>query len=111
MLWLTEDANLICAHQTGAVTGFSPSQSYVTVSNRRVLIAPDTVGRTIAACNMVPPLGKPCTKTLSVITGYSGLIRINGQAVCMDNLTGTVDAPAPPYTVRLPGQQLVVTNT
>ena len=111
MLWLTEDANLICAHQSGAVTSFSPSQSYVTVSNRRVLIAPDTIGRSIASCPMVPPLGKPCTTTLSVITGYSALIKINSQPVCMDNLTGTVDAPAPPYTVRLPGQQLVVTNT
>ena len=43
MLWLTEDANLICDHQTGSVTGFSPSQSWVTVSNRRVLIDRDTV--------------------------------------------------------------------
>ncbi len=110
MLWLTEDAVLLCSHQSGYVTGFSPSQSWVTVSNRRVLIAPDTVGRTIALCPNLPPLGKPCTKTMSVITGYSRLLKIDGKAVCMDNLTGTVDAPAPPYSVSVPGQQLVRTD-
>lgn len=111
MLWLTEDANLICAHQSGSVTGFSPSQSWVTVANRRVLINPDTIGRTIAACPNLPPLGKPCTTTLSVITGHSGLIKIDGMGVCMSNLVGTVDAPSPPYSVRTPGQQLVQTDT
>jgi hypothetical protein len=29
----------------------------------------------------------------------------------MDNLQGPVDAPAPPYTVRNPAQQLVGTDT
>lgn len=111
MLWLTEDANLICSHQTGYITGFSPSQSWVTVSNRRVLIDPDTIGRSIAICPNLPPLGKPCTKTLGVSTGHSGLIKIDGRGVCMDNLIGPVDAPSPPYSVRTPGQTLVVTDT
>lgn len=110
MLWLTEDAILNCGHQSGTVTSYSPAQSWVTVANRRVLINPDTISRTIAGCPMVPPLGKPCTTTLSVITGLSGLIKIGGMGVCMDNLIGTVDAPAPPYSVSVPGQQLVRTT-
>lgn len=111
MYWLTEDATLLCTHETGKVTGFSPSQSWVTVTNRRVLIDPDTIGRTIALCPNLPPLGKPCTKTLGVSTGYSGLIKIDGRSVCMSNLIGPVDAPSPPYSVKAPGQELVGTDT
>jgi len=110
MLFITEDVVIVCAHATGTVKSYNPSQSWVTVQGRRVLIAPDTVGRTITLCPLVPPQ-KPCTTTLAVITGYSALIRIGGRPVCMSNLTGAVDAPAPPYTVRTAGQTLVSTDT
>lgn len=107
MLWLTEDAVIACADHTGIVNDLSPSQSWVTVSNRRVLIAPDPVGRTIAGCPNLPPISKPCTKTLGVATGYSSLLTIGGQPVCLSNLQGPVDAPAGPYSVTAPGQVLV----
>jgi len=111
MLWLTEDAIVACADSTGIVQGFDPAQSWVTVSGRRVLIAPDPVGRTIAGCPNLPPLSKPCTTTLGVSTGYSGLIQIGGQPVCLSNLQGPVDAPAGPYGVTAPGQALVSADT
>ena len=112
MYWVTEDATMVCSHQPGNVTGFDPAQSWVTIGNRRVLIDPDPIGRSIRGCPNVPPVGvKQCLKTIGVSQGYSALIRIGGFSVCMDNLQGPVDAPAPPYTVRNPAQQLVGTDT
>lgn len=111
MFWVTEDATMVCAHQPGNVTAFDPSQSWVTIGQRRVLIEPDPVNRSIVGCPNIPPMGKQCLKTLGVFVGYSGLIKIGGFRVCMSNLEGPVDAPSPPYSVRSPAQELVGTNT
>jgi hypothetical protein len=107
MLWITEDVVIACWHETGTVKDYSPCQSWVTVADRRVLIGPDPIGRTITLCSNLPPLGKPCTTTIGVITGYSTLIKIDGMPLCIDSLTGPVDAPSPPYKVRTAGQTLV----
>jgi hypothetical protein len=106
MLWLTEDAIISC-FDGGYVNNLQPSQSWVTVSGRRVLIAPDPVGRNIVKCPNLPPMSKPCTTTLGVAIGYSGLIQISGQPLCMDNLKGPVDAPSGPFSVTTPGQAFV----
>lgn len=108
MRWITEDARIACAHDSGIVTGFAPVQSWVTVHGRRVLVEPDPVGRTIAHCTNLPPMGKPCTTTLAVAHGYSTLARVDGKPVCLDTVRGLTDGVAPvDYTVRAAGQQLV----
>ena len=57
MKFLTEDAALFCAHETGHVANL-PSQGFVTVQGRRVLVAADPEGRTITGCtNTNPPVG------------------------------------------------------
>ncbi len=108
MLWMTEDARVVCDHQLGNVTAFSPAQSWVTVHGRRVLVEPDPVGRTIAGCPNVPPMGKPCTQTLAVQRGYSTFMQINGQRICLDTVRGLTNGVAPvDYSVRDPAQRLV----
>lgn len=111
MYWMTEDATVVCDHQLGNVTGFSPAQSWVTVTGRSVLVESDPVGRSIAGCPNVPPLGKPCTNTMAVTAGYSNLIRIGGRRVCLDSVVGMTNGVAPVmYRVRNPAQQLVDAN-
>ena len=109
MLWLTEDAVLVCRHQLGRVANL-PSQSLVTVQRRRVLIAPDPEGRAITGCPNYGPAIKPCTTTLKVDAGYSGWIRIGGQSVCLDAVTGLSDGTPPgiiKYLVNAAGQEWV----
>lgn len=109
MLWLTEDAVLVCRHQLGRVANL-PSQSLVTVQRRRVLIAPDPEGRAITGCPNYGPTIKPCTTTLKVDAGYSGWIRIGGQSVCLDTVTGLSDGTPPgivKYLVNAAGQEWV----
>ena len=108
MYWMTEDATVVCDHQLGNVTGFSPFQSWVTVAQRRVLVEPDPVGRTIKGCPNLPPMGKPCTNTLPVTAGYSSFLRIDGHRICLDAVTGLTNGVAPVmYTVRAPAQTLI----
>ncbi len=111
MKFLTEDAALYCAHETGKVQN-SASQGLVTVKGRSVLVAKDPEGRTILGCtNANPPVGiKPCSKTLPVLAGYSSFIRVKGHAVCLDTLKGLTDGTPPgavEYSVRKPGQSFV----
>lgn len=106
MHWITEDAQVQCTHQLGKVTNL-PSQDLVTVQARRVLVQPDPVGRTIAGCPNIGVGIKPCTATLVVQRGYSEWIRIDGQAVCLDSVTGFTDGTPPgvvKYEVAAPGQ-------
>lgn len=111
MYLLTQDAILVCPHETGIV-GISTPQSLVTIGARRVLVAHDPVGKPIVGCpNLNPPAGiKPCTTTLAVQEGYSTWIRIDGRPVCLDTVTGLTDGTPPgthKYKVRSPGQHLV----
>ena len=108
MDWLTEDADLKCAH-LGPVD-VPPTQSLVRIGGRRVLVATDPEKQTITGCPNTGPTIKPCTTTLRVTEGYSVLVRIGGAAVCLDSVTGLTDG-TPPGTVRYrvydPGQQMV----
>jgi hypothetical protein len=106
---LTEDAVLVCAHELGIV-GIAATQGLVRVNGRRVLVEKDPEGRPIAGCPNVGPAIKPCTSTLAVRAGYSGLVRIDGRRVCLDTVTGLTDGTPPGtvlYRVRSPGQTLV----
>jgi len=108
---ITENAVLVCAHESGLV-GIAPSQRLVRAEGQRILVEPDPVAKPIVGCpNFNPPAGiKPCTSTLAVQEGYSGLIRIDGRRVCLDTVTGLTDGTPPgthKYKVRSPGQRLV----
>lgn len=108
MFWLTEDATLVCRHEMGRVQ-IEPTQTLVTVSGRRTLVEKDPEHRPITGCAELPPL-KPCTTTLPVREGYSGLLRIDGRRVCLDTVIGLTDGSPPGvvlYKVRHAGQDLV----
>jgi hypothetical protein len=109
MKWITQDALVRCDHVMGIVQ-IVPSQNWVTIESRAVLVAKDPEGRPIAGCpNAAPPM-RPCLTTLVVREGYSDLLRIDGRAVCLDTITGRTDGSPPgvvDYTVASPGQILV----
>jgi hypothetical protein len=110
MDWLTEDARLVCEHESGFVQMIA-TQSLVTIDGRRVLVERDPEGREINGCPWIGPGGqKPCKKTLPVNEGYSSLLRIDDRRVCLDTVRGITDAiPAATfdYFVRNAGQKLV----
>jgi hypothetical protein len=105
---VTDQAVLVCNHQTGIVTN-KPSQNLVTIVGRPILVDNDPEHKTIKGCTMVTPTIKPCTLTLNVTAGYSKLVRINGHGVCLDTVTGLTDWAGAnvQYKVRTPGQDLL----
>ncbi len=106
---LTDQAVLVCNHETGIVTN-QPSQSLVTIGGRRILVEDDPERKVIKGCTMtVLPTIKPCSITLKVRHGYSDLLRINGHRVCLSSVTGLTDWAGAdvPYKVRTPGQTFV----
>lgn len=111
MFFITEDAVIVCKHETGRVTN-APSQDWVTIAKRRILVEIDPEGRTIKGCPIQPPM-RPCITTLKVIEsfgGYSNLIRIGGKRLCLDTVTGLTDGTPPGlvrYKVNNAGQPFV----
>ena len=111
MFFVTEDALIICKHPVGIVERV-PSQGWFTVANRRVLVDPDPENRKINGCaNGPPPTVKPCFTALKEDdTGYSTFIRVGGQRVCLDTITGFTDGNPPglfKWVVTNPGQPFV----
>lgn len=109
MEWLTEDADLRCAHELGRVA-IVPTQSWVRINERKVLVDSNPEGRSISGCPNYGPTIKPCTTTLAVQIGYSSFIYIDGKSVCLESVTGLTDGTPPgsvQYTVRSSGQGLV----
>ena len=109
MKWLTEDAILNCKHELGIVS-IAASQDLVTIEHRRVLVDNNPEGRSITGCPNIGATIKPCTHTLKVEAGYSDFLRINGQRICLDTVTGLTDGTPPgvvKYIVRTPGQEFV----
>ena len=114
MEWLTTDAVLLCADK-GRVSN-KPSQDFVRIEKRLVLIDNDPEGRSISNCpNNAPMMGfKPCLTTLKVQTGYSDFVRIAQKRVCLSTVEGLTDgtpAGAAKYNVSRPGQSLVVAGS
>jgi len=105
--WLTEDAVLLCKH--GGRVANEPTQQWVTIGRRRVLVENDPEGRKISSCPYRSVTIKPCQRTLQVQTGYSEFVRIDGKRVCLDTLTGPTEGTPPgnAYHVTRPGQDLV----
>ena len=109
MLILNEDALLVCKHEVGRITN-KPSQDFVTIEKRRILVEADPVGRDIKGCPVVPPIGRPCVTTLIVHTGYSDWLRVGGKRICLDTITGFTDGTPPgvvKYKVNFAGQEFV----
>ena len=109
MLFLTEDALLVCKHELGKV-GIEATQELVTIHRRKVLVESDPERRPISGCPLTFPIAKRCDLTLAVRAGYSDLLRIEGRRVCLDTVTGLTDGTPPGmvmYEVRQPGQDLV----
>jgi hypothetical protein len=108
MKFLTEDAVLRCGHD--ARVGIVPTQPFVRVEGRLVLIEPDPENRPISMCPNIGGTMKPCTVSRKVDKGYSTWIRINRQPVCLDIVVGLTNGTLPDtvqYTVREPGQHFV----
>ena len=109
MLWLTEDALLVCTHELGQVQNV-PSQNLVTIEGRRVLVASDPEARPIKGCPNVGATIKPCLTTLAVKEGYSPFLTVEGRRICLDTVTGFTDGTPPAtveYKVRHAGQPFV----
>jgi hypothetical protein len=113
VFWLTDKALLVCIHEVGNVD-IEATQDLVFVDGRPVLVKPNTVGRSIKGCPLVPPLLKPCVLTLPVRQGYSDLLFIDDHGsltpVCLDAVRGFTDGHPPQtydYKVNYPGQQCV----
>jgi hypothetical protein len=109
---LTEDARLVCVHPGGEVVN-KTSQSWVTIARRKVLVATDPEGRSIVKCSNVVTPNVPCTQTLPVMTGYSTFIRVDGQRLCLDTVTGLTNGTLQGtirYSVQAPGQNFVTAN-
>lgn len=106
---LTIDAVLPCDHVSGLVQ-IVATQDWVTVNRRPVLLRPDPEGRTIVGCPNYGATIKPCVVTLAVESGYSGFVRVDGRALCLDAVTGQTDGTPPgtvKYKVRSAGQSLL----
>ena len=109
MLWLTEDAAVVCKHENGKVH-LAPTQSIVSVEGRKVLVEKDPESRPITGCPNVGAAIKPCLTTLAVTEGYSDFLRIEGRRICLETVTGLTDGTPPgivKYQVRRPGQDFV----
>ena len=109
MLWLTEDAVLVCAHELGQIQN-APTQNVVTIENRRVLVATDPEGKVIKGCPNVGAAIRPCLTTLKVEKGYSPFLTVEDHRICLDSVTGLTDGTPPAtvkYKVRHAGQPFV----
>lgn len=108
MRLLTKEAVIVCDH--GGKVQVVPSQLTVFIANSPVLVEGDTLLKAIAGCPNVGPTIKPCTLTLSVESGQSSLIRINGRPVMTDEAGGGTDGTPPmatKYKVLKSGQDIV----
>lgn len=109
MFWLTEDAVLVCSHETGVVANVT-TQNFVKINHKPVLIENNPENRTILGCPNIGVGIKPCTTTLKVNQGYSNFVRINGCRVCLSTIMGLTDGTPPgivTYKVRSAGQDTV----
>ncbi len=107
--FLTEDAKLVCKHQAGVVN-HEPSQMWVTIESRLILVSTDPENKPINGCPNINVGIRPCKNTLKVKKGYSTWLRIDEERICLDSVEGLTDGtPASfvKYIVEDPGQEFV----
>jgi hypothetical protein len=105
---VTMKAVEVCSHELGVVINVN-SQSWVTIAGAPILVEPDPLARVIVGCPNINIGIVPCTLTLQVTGGYSGLVRIDGRPVCLDTVTGPTNGTPGTFSfkVRFPGQSFV----
>jgi hypothetical protein len=89
---LTEGSTLVCLH-LGTVQ-LTAGQSKLRVNGERVLIEGDLSGAMIAGCKTVAdPNSKtaPCLSISSVINGVATKLKVSGQRVLLETITGLTD--------------------
>ena len=109
MLFLTDEAKVICVHVTGRIEN-KPSQNWVKIAKHPILVDNDPEGRSIKSCPNYGVGIKPCQHTLKVKEGYSEFIRIGGKRVTLDSLSGLTDGTPPgvvKYKAVTAGQEFV----
>ena len=110
MFFITEDATIICKHPIGIVEN-KPSQDWLTIASRRVLIEPDPENRTIKGCANSGVGIIPCTVAMPLqIRGYSDFIRVDGQRLVLDTITALTNGQPPGtfwWVVANPGQAFI----
>jgi hypothetical protein len=122
MLALTYNAVMKCVHVNGLVINIH-SQDWVTVSdpqasderarvNVPLLIEPDPKGRTIFGCPNINLGIWPCLHTMDVQQGYSNLVTIGGQRLCLKSVRGITDGSpgVQEYSVAFAGQNFVTST-
>ena len=94
---LSRRSVLVCPHETGIV-GLPGGDGPLTASDLR--------GRPIVGCvNVNPAAGfRPCTSTLSVESGFAGVLGEDGSPLLLDSVTGYTDG-SPPGTHRFKVRQ------
>ena len=105
---LTQDAVLRCDH--GGRVSHPPTQDFVTVNGRLILVDNNPENKSIAGCPNIGATIKPCQRTLRVEVGYSTFITIEERSICLDTVVGKTDGTPPGvvmYRVKSPGQVLV----
>ena len=111
MFILNDDATLHCDHKMGSIKN-KPSQKWVRVADKPVLVKPDPVGRSIRGCaneNLLSGI-KRCTKTMTLSAGESLFVKIDGRPVCLESVTGLTNgtpAGVVKYSVTHAGQSFV----
>lgn len=106
---LVKGAKLACDHM-GPGQFKKAGQTFVRIGGEPVLVVGDPQGQGIFPCPNLGATIKPCTLTLVETTGDSEFIRIDGQSVCLDTVTGLTDGTPPglvKYEVKEPGQRFV----
>ena len=109
MHYLTQDAIVVCAHELGTVSAKS-NQNLVTINGKPILVETDLAKQPIIGCPNFGTTITPCLITEPANTGYSLLVRINGQRACLDTITGLTNGSPPgllKYKVRHCGQNLI----
>lgn len=107
MRLVTQSAKLKCAH--GGVVMVIPTPCVVRVEGKFAMTQPAPAGATVVGCpTPTPPIGPgPCLALLPGITGYSQLLRIDGQPACLETLQGMTEHPGGLLVLDDPGQDLV----
>lgn len=106
---ITEKTDLRCAHG-GKVSGLFSTAPFVKINGASVLVDGDLLLKPIVGCPNMSATIKPCFLNLSMNTGKSSFIKVNGRSVLLENATGITDGTPPgviKYSVFLSNQNLV----
>ncbi len=108
MLLLTEKAQVRCTHLHSGVIHIPASQDWVTIEKVPIPVDSDPFPRPVEKGTCSLPPNAQCRGTAGVLQGYSDLLRIGGQRVCLDTLKGpTIAAPPGTFEVVDPAQDFV----